>query len=72
MSELIFPTCDVCGHKLHEGMAAYAFSDGEYVFCEKCVKKEFKKLSPYLRDVIEDYFYDYRTDARYLIGEQEE
>lgn len=66
-----YPTCDVCGLSIMVGKA-YSIGDGEYTFCERCVKAEMKKLSPMFRDVVEDFLYDYRTDCRELIEEEED
>jgi hypothetical protein len=66
---LKYPTCDVCGLSI---MVGKAFQIGDYCFCEKCVKKEVGKLAPMLRDVVEDFLYDYRTDCRELIEEEED
>ena len=69
MSCLVFPICENCNHQIKEGQM-YVFD--EYMICGKCIDKNLKDIDPLIKDLIDDYFFDFREDVRDLIELEED
>ena len=69
MSELKYPICENCNHQIKEGRI-YVFN--EYMICQKCIDKNIKGIDPLIKDLIDDFFFDFREDVRDLIELEEE
>lgn len=69
MNHLKYPICENCKRQIKEGRI-YVFD--EYMICQKCIDKNIKGIDPLIKDLIDDYFFDFREDVRDLIELEEE
>ncbi len=69
MKRLKYPICENCNRQIKDGRM-YVFD--EYMICQKCIDKNIMGIDPLIKDLIDDYFFDFRKDVRDLIELEED